>query len=214
MKVIARSPTWKQPSAPSPPLEEMAGERRPFPIYPVASRQMLLKISRLACLPFILLLANHTGAAESPAAWKPESPREEIRPAFEVKSNSSQESLFIRAEGRDGVDGHWQKTFPIKGGQYYRFQALRRVENVASPRRSNFARILWRDAQGRPVPHDETGAKSYAPNQAPMAEPEYPEDQKTNTNGWTEVTEVFQAPSKAKQAIVLVFRSSGYSGSA
>src|SRR5438445_2449446 len=205
MKVLAQFPPWKQPAAHSPPLEERAGERRPFPIYRVASRPMLLKISRLACLTFVLLLANHTGAAESPAAWKPESPREEIRPAFEVKSNGSHESLFIRADGRDGVDGHWQTTFPIKGGQYYRFHALRRVENVASPRRSTFARVLWRDAQGRPVPHDETGAKSYAPNQAPMAEPEYPQDQKTNTNGWTEVTEVFQAPSKATQAIVELY---------
>ena len=103
------------------------------------------------------------------------------------------------------MDGHWQKPFSIRGGQYYRFHAVRRIENVPTPRRSTFTRILWRDAQGRPVPHDETGAKSYAPNRAPIAEPEYPQDQKTDTPGWTEVTDIYQAPSKATQGIVELY---------
>jgi len=167
-----------------------------------------MKISRLAFLALILLMGIHAGAAESiiqPETWRSESPRDEIRPVFEIKSHSGPERLVIRAEGREGVDGHWTKTFPVKGGQWYRFHALRRIENVGTPRRSTFARILWRDARGRPVPHDEIGAKSYAPNQAPTAEPEYPQDQKADANGWTEVTEVCQPPSKATQAIVELY---------
>jgi hypothetical protein len=94
------------------------------------------------------------------------------------------------------------KTFPIKGGQYYQFRALRRTENVASPRRSVLARILWRDEKGRAVRHDGSGAKSYAPGEAPVSEPEYPTERSMSEAGWIEVSDVYQAPAKATQAIV------------
>ena len=56
--------------------------------------------------------------------WTNASPRDEIRPAFSFKKDGGPNhhgSLIIRADGREGLDGHWMKTFPIKGGQYYRF---------------------------------------------------------------------------------------------
>jgi predicted amidohydrolase len=137
--------------------------------------------------------------------WKGVAQREEIRPAFEFKQDGGpgrHGSLIIRADGREGLDGHWVKAFPIKGGQHYRFRALRRVENVASPRRSVLVRILWRDDQGNPVRHDEPGAKSFAPGEAPVAEPEYPSDRGTDANGWTELADTYQAPAKAAQAMV------------
>src|SRR5438445_9760905 len=93
--------------------------------------------------------------------WKAESPREEIRPAFEFKAAAGtrrQTTLVIEANEREGVDGHWTKTFPVRGGQHYRFRALRRVENVPWPRRSTFARVLWHDAHEQPVNRDEPGA--------------------------------------------------------
>src|SRR5439155_25404523 len=111
--------------------------------------------------------------------WKFASAREEIRPVFEVKQDggpTGHGSLIIRADNREGLDGHWTRTFPIKGGQHYLFRAVRRTQNVMIPRRSTLVRILWRDDQGRPVRHDEPGAKSYAPDEAPIAEPEYPSD--------------------------------------
>src|SRR5438874_1961177 len=142
--------------------------------------------------------------------WKPSASRDEIRPAFEFKKDGGPDhhgSLVIRANDREGLDGHWSKTFSVKGRQYYRFSALRRLDNVASPRRSALVRILWRDGQGRPVDRDEPGAKSYAPDKAPAAEPEYPADHETNAKGWTEVGDIYQAPSKAERAIVeLYFR--------
>ncbi len=79
---------------------------------------------------------------------------------------------------------------------------MRRVENLDSPRRMVFARILWRDGQGRPVRHDETGAISYAPGELPGAEPEYPSDRGTDSEGWTEITDTYRAPSQASRAIV------------
>src|SRR5438128_1718772 len=140
--------------------------------------------------------------------WKSIWPRDEIRPAFDFKQDggpAGRGSLVIRADDRAGLDGHWAKTFPISGGQHYRFRALRRVENVPSPRRSVLARILWRDEQGRAVHHDEPGAKSYAPDEAPIAEPEYPVDRGPASNGWTEVAGDYQAPSKARQAMVELY---------
>ena len=115
--------------------------------------------------------------------WKSVAQREEIRPAFDFKRDGGPDkrgSLIIRADDREGLDGHWIKTFSITGSQYYRFRALRRLENVGLPRRSVVARILWRDDHGNPVRHDEPGAKSFAPNELPLAEPEYPSDRETD----------------------------------
>ena len=137
--------------------------------------------------------------------WKGVAQREEIRPSFEFKADGGRDkggSLVIRADDREGLDGHWAKTFPIKGGQWYQFRAFRRLENVASPRRSALVRIHWRDARGNPVRHDAPGAKSFAPGEAPVAEPEYPSDRETDSNGWTELSDTYQAPAKATQAIV------------
>lgn len=137
--------------------------------------------------------------------WQDVAQREEIRPAFEFKKGGGaggSDAFFIRADDREGLDGHWEKTFPIKGGQHYRFRALRRLENVASPRRSALVRILWRDDNGKQVRHDAPGASSFAPGEAPMAEPEYPSDRATDANGWTELADTYQAPAKATQARV------------
>jgi predicted amidohydrolase len=137
--------------------------------------------------------------------WKSAFPREEIRPAFEFKQDggpTGHGSLIIRADAREGLDGHWAKTFPVKGGHYYHFNALRRVTNVSAQRRSVLARILWRDEQGRPVRRDESSARSYAPGEMPVAEPEYPTDREARSTGWTEVADTYRAPSKATRAIV------------
>src|SRR5205807_6154623 len=68
--------------------------------------------------------------------WKTASPRDEIRPAFEFKRDggpAGHGSLLIRADDREGLDGNWVKTFPVEGGRYYHFRAVRRVTNVAAP---------------------------------------------------------------------------------
>ena len=140
--------------------------------------------------------------------WKTASPRDEIRPTFEFKRDggpAGHGSLLIRADDREGLDGHWVKTFPVEGGRYYHFRAMRRVTNVAAPRRSVLARILWRDDKGQPVRRDGPGASSYAPGEAPVAEPEYPADRDSDPSGWTEVEDVYQAPSKARHATVELY---------
>jgi predicted amidohydrolase len=150
----------------------------------------------------------HASTPNSADGWTSTAARQEIRPAFEFKKDggpAGQASLIIRADEREGLDGHWTKTFPVKGGQSYRFHALRRTENVTSPRRSVLVRVLWRDAQGRAVRHDEPSAKSYAPGEPPVAEPEYPPELKSDAKGWTEVGDIYRVPSKATQAVVELY---------
>ena len=140
--------------------------------------------------------------------WKSAAARDEIRPEFVFNKDGGPNGagcLSIRADEREGLDGHWTKVFTIKGGEHYRFRALRQVENVSSARRSALARILWRDDRDRPVRRDEPGAKSYSPGEAPMAEPEYPTDGETTSTGWTELSGIYQAPSKATHAIVELY---------
>ena len=98
----------------------------------------------------------------APPGWQPASPRDEIRPrfSFDVKGGPKGEgSLLITADEREGLHGWWQKSFPVTGGRYYRFQALRKVHDLNQPRRSAVVRILWQDDRGKSVPMDEPAAK-------------------------------------------------------
>src|SRR5262245_53698102 len=84
-----------------------------------------------------------------PTGWQTASPRDEIRPAFayELKSGPDGNPAFVITAGDSvGQQGWVQKTFPVTGGTFYRFQAVRKADGVAVPRRSVIARIVWQDA--------------------------------------------------------------------
>jgi predicted amidohydrolase/lysophospholipase L1-like esterase len=143
--------------------------------------------------------------AGAPEGWTVTAPRGEIRPefAFEPRGGpGGQGALVIQADGREGLDGGWIKTFAVEGGRYYHFEALRKVENVASPRRSAVAKITWLDAAGKRVPYDESVVTGYLRGARPTAEAEHPTDKATDARGWTEVSDTYRAPSKASQAVV------------
>jgi predicted amidohydrolase len=137
--------------------------------------------------------------------WTAHSPRDEIRPRFEFDSKGGADgnlALIISADEREGLHGIWQKTFPVAGGKYYTFHALRKVENVAVPRRSAVARVVWQDSQGRPVPMSEPAVKGYLVGWTGTAEPEHPTDKTTDSRGWTEVSDTYRAPDRASRALV------------
>src|SRR2546422_8724097 len=92
--------------------------------------------------------------------WTNAAPREEIRPQFqhtETGGKSGHGALAIRADEREGLHGWWQKTFSVTAGRHYRFSAWHRTENIAVPRRSVLARVLWRDDAGKEGPRREGG---------------------------------------------------------
>lgn len=155
---------------------------------------MIRSVSILIALVF----ATPCLAADPPEGWQSVSIRDETAPQFDYDSSA----FIMRTDAREGLDGRWVKTFPVEGGQHYRFQANCELTNVASPRRSVLTRILWRDDEGNRVRHDEPGAESYAGRTAPVAEPEYPSMHDTDTNDLKVFAETYRAPSAATNAIV------------
>jgi predicted amidohydrolase len=151
----------------------------------------------MACfaLSFSLAFAQEN----APPGWTTASPRAEIAPRFSFDPKGG--VFTITADQREGMHGWWQKTYPISGGKYWQFHALRKMTNVESPRRSGVARVVWQDAAGKSVRVDPP-SKDNGGRGLPTAEPEYPTDRATNAAGWTEVAGVYQAPSKATKAIV------------
>jgi predicted amidohydrolase len=168
------------------------------------TRKLLPALLLAAGLALSLPAAEHF-SSDSTNDWHGVAARAEIKPVFSFNSRGGPNhrgALVIRADDREGLDGHWEQTFPVEGGHCYRFSALRHLDKTPVPRRSALVRIQWRDAQGRPVQRDAPGAHSYAPDKPPIAEPEYPNDGPTDPAGWTEVSGVYRAPTKATKAIV------------
>jgi predicted amidohydrolase len=141
----------------------------------------------------------------APDGWTTAAAREELRPTFRfdpIGGPARDGSLVIESDAREGLNGWWARAFPVAGGKWYRFTALRRTDNVASPRRTGVARVRWLDAAGKPATHDEPSFASYRPGQRPRSEPEYPADGATSKDGWNELAENFRAPSQAVRAVV------------
>lgn len=153
----------------------------------------------------VLLGVRSVAAPAAPEGWSTAAVREELRPSFRYEPNggpAGKGSFILESDARAGLNGWWTKTFPVSGGQHYRFFARRRVLNADSPRRTGVVRVLWRDAQGKPVSHDQPSFATYRPGDFPRAEPELPGDKTTDASGWTEVSEIYRVPSQARQAIV------------
>ncbi len=166
----------------------------------------------ICCLLLVGSAAGSIEAADSaPAGWTSLAPRPEIRPEFSYRADggrSHRGALIIQHDARPGLDGSWTKTYPVTGGQFYRFAAFRRCDGIDSPRRSAVVRVLWQDDQGNRVLRDAASsvASRYATNvlhgYTPAAEAEYPTDKSADPTGWTEVSDIYRAPSKAARAIV------------
>jgi predicted amidohydrolase len=143
--------------------------------------------------------------ATSGEGWSTVAPREEIRPQFqrtETGGKSGHGALAIRADDREGLHGWWQKTFSVTGGHFYRFSAWRHTENIAVPRRSVLARVLWRDDSGREVQRREGVVTNFSLGVVARAEPEYPPEAGVSKGGWVEMAGVYEAPPGATQARV------------
>ena len=146
-----------------------------------------------------------TEKAIAPDGWQPNSPRDELRPEFRFLPDGGHGGaprLVIAADERPGLHGYWSRTFPIRGGQHYRFVAYRRVQGVDLPRRSVPVRLLWQDDKGRKVARDEPVTTNLNRGRRALAEAEHPPDRTTDADGWTEVSGVFRVPEDATRAIV------------
>ena len=121
---------------------------------------------------------------------------------METGGKSGHGALAIRADEREGLHGWWQKTFSVTPGLHYRFSAWRRTENIAVPRRSVLARVLWRDEAGKEVQRREGVVTNFSMGVVASAEPEYPRDLSAGKDGWVEMSGTYEAPPGATQARV------------
>ena len=171
-------------------------------------KQLTLLSSLLLALAFhSQAMPGEEAAGElgAPAGWHTVAPREEIKPEFAFEPGGGiggKESFLIRTDAREGLDGCWRKAFPIDGGKAYRVQAFYKAKSVSLPRRSVLVQLDWRDAKGNSIPLDEPTVAGYLRGSIGMAETEYVATRGTNAEGWTEVSDVFRAPSRAAQAMI------------
>jgi len=154
----------------------------------------------------VVAVATVAVSADSPSdGWTALAVRDEIRPAFGYRpdgGHDGQGRWIIEGDGREGLDGYWTKTFSIAGGQHYRFQAYRRVQNVQVPRRSAVVRITWQDDRGRLVPTKRPVVDFYRSGSVNYARPEFPTDQPTDSTEWIEVSDTYFVPAGATRALV------------
>ncbi|MCS6852071.1 MAG: carbon-nitrogen hydrolase family protein [Gemmataceae bacterium] len=144
-------------------------------------------------------------SASLPEGWAAACPREELRPNFAYDPHGGPRgrgAFLIRHDPREGLHGWVEKAFPVVGGKHYRFSAVRKVTNVAVPRRSAVVRIRWQDDAGKPVPSSDSPVPGYLVGFTSRAEAEHPTDGPSDAAGWTSVTGTYQAPEKATQGVV------------
>lgn len=143
--------------------------------------------------------------AETFNGWNSQSPRAEISPHFsmeKIAGHNNLPALVIQSDKRPGLHGCWTKSFPVVGGKHYQFTAFRQTANVKSPRRTGLAKITWLDEQGQTVENDRGSVTDAYRSGVARAESDHPQDQTTDSNGWTEVSGRYIAPGKATQAVV------------
>jgi predicted amidohydrolase len=176
--------------------------------------RILIRFARLSFAMVLAAagLAQARGAAPAQAAagrtssgWSMLAPRDEIRPRFIVEAAGGRdggECLVLEHDSRPGLNGSYEKEFPVEGGGWYRFSVARRIEGVDLPRQSCLVRIRWEDAAGKIVPFDDRPPHADPSQPMPSAEPEYPTDGGTDAAGWTDVGGVYRGPSRAVRGVV------------
>ena len=81
----------------------------------------------------LALPASVAAEPEQPEGWTTAAPREEIRPRFAYEPRGGRDdkgAFIIRHDRREGLDGWWTHAFPVRGGRFYRFHAVRKVDHV------------------------------------------------------------------------------------
>lgn len=163
-------------------------------------RFFAMKAALLCLLPAFSLQAG--------VEWSFSSPRPEAAPRHAQSQTGGHEggtALTLETGPGEHWLGCWSATVPVEGGGHYRFNAWRKYENVPEPRRSVVARVLWQDAEGRPVKWEQPAAAGYARGTVPRAEPEYPADHGSVAGEWGLFEGKLRAPEAARQARIELY---------
>lgn len=142
-------------------------------------------VSALHASDTILFSADTFSSVEevTAAGWVRCSQRDEIRPDFfvaDLPNIGGKGSLGISGASNSSSNGCWRMTVPgIKGGNWYRFEALYLSWMVRLPRYQVIARLDWRNRDDKRV-----GQPEYVPDGERQEE-------------WQQVTGTFRAPKEA-----------------
>ncbi len=148
----------------------------------------------------ILVLPGVRAMEKATDGWEMKAPRDEI--GVDGTHGARSNSLTLASPEKEGMNGFWEKTFPIEGGKPYRFFALRKAEGVEHERRSCVVRIEWYDAEGGRVDSPHRVNPAYFGSDTARAQPDFPRDRETRRDGWTVVEDAYEAPEKAARAVV------------
>src|SRR5689334_17009216 len=80
--------------------------------------------------------AEPASISSVPPGWTATAHRQEIRPEFSYLPSDGRAgsgAFVIATDARDGLDGAWEKTFPVEGGKWYRFTVFRRTKGTEYP---------------------------------------------------------------------------------
>jgi len=155
----------------------------------------------------LALAPTHPGFSEErkpQEGWQAAAPREELRPEFsyDLQGGPHNKGAWTITTRAFEQQGRFEKPFPVTGGKFVRFEAVRKTDNVETPRRSAIVRIVWQDAKGQSVRADVPPGHENERGGIPLAEPEHPLDGTTDKQGWTTVSGIYRVPSQATQALV------------
>jgi len=174
-----------------------------------------------AVLLLLVVIARVAMGAEpmSSSDWISGAPRPEIAATFTrlpTGGRTGGEALVISADARSEAQGYWIRSYPVVGGTWIHFRAYCRMQHVATPRRSVFARLLWAGANTTDARPPVNAVTRYETSVLPLnvelygstpdagigAMDEFPALLTTGVDEWNEVTGTFLAPRQATRVAV------------
>lgn len=155
-----------------------------------------MTIFRIGFLFGVLTMFSVTGVSSD---WELMAPREEISIRGEENSDGT---LTLTSGGKEGENGYWQREFPVEGGTWVEFSAMRKAEGVEHARRSCAVRIEWSGDKGQAVISPHPVNPEYFGTAEGYARPEFPRDRETQGGGWIRVSDRYLVPDDAVTATV------------
>ncbi len=151
------------------------------------------------CWPITVLLAASVAICQAEESWSLKSPRPDL--AVEGKKVDDQ-NLQLSCPNREGLNGYWERVFPVEGGTWVEFRAIREAVGIEHERRSCVVRIEWYGENGKSVTSPHPVNSAYRGAESTSARPDYPRDKKRLENGSVEVSDRYPVPEDATHAVV------------
>ncbi|MDF1861388.1 MAG: carbon-nitrogen hydrolase family protein [Verrucomicrobiales bacterium] len=139
----------------------------------------------------------HTAVAGTD--WELKSPRPELSVSGEIRDDGT---LTLSSDEQEGLNGYWEKEFPVEGDTWVQFHALRKATAVPHERRSCAVRIEWYGDKGQVVKSPHRVNPAYFGSETASARPDFPRDKSRDSEGRMEVSGVYPVPTDATRAVV------------